>query len=353
MAKKKNNTAVTEQPIIDEAPVLQEGEMMIDDSYDIPMKEVSIPTQSKQEYEETPAEKFTTKQPKHTVNCLRNEQVIVRFIPSQSAMVHQAGHVLDGGMAENATRTFVVPKLKSGIFKNVLTNAEKECLEEMLQLEPNALSIHKKTHNFWDDSNDEGVNRVILHKHDNVFNLNDPVDYIKVKILLANSDLIAPSLEELQERPQATYQFVIIREQEEASQAAGGISVMQKCFAEYGKIENDADKLRTIVEIFTKRPTSANTKLPAIQKEIFNCIQKDDRRFLRIITDPMLRFKTTIVLAAEAGILAKKNDGYYYLMEDGRPLCELNENSTLDNAAKYISNPKRQDLLFRIEGKLK
>ena len=38
---------------------------------------------------------------------------------------------------------------------------------------------------------------------------------------------------------------------------------------------------------------------------------------------------------------------------DGRPLCELNENSTLDNAAKYISNPKRQDLLFRIEGKLK
>lgn len=353
MAKKKNDAAVNEQPIIDEAPVLQEGEMMIDDSYDIPMKEVSIPTQSKQEYEETPAERFTTKQPKHTVNCLRNEQVIVRFIPSQSAMVHQAGHVLDGGMAENATRTFVVPKLKSGIFKNVLTNAEKECLEEVLQLEPNALSIHKKTHNFWDDSNEEGVNRVILHKHDNIFNLSDPVDYIKVKILLANSDLIAPSLEELQERPQATYQFVIIREQEEASQAAGGISVMQKCFAEYGKIENDADKLRTIVEIFTKRPTSANTKLPAIQKEIFNCIQKDDRRFLRIITDPMLRFKTTIVLAAEAGILAKKNDGYYYLMEDGRPLCELNENSTLDNAAKYISNPKRQDLLFRIEGKLK
>ena len=62
--------------------------------------------------------------------------------------------MLDGGMAESATRTYVVPRLKSGIYKNVLTNEEKACLEEVMQLEPNALSIHKKTNNFWDDSND-------------------------------------------------------------------------------------------------------------------------------------------------------------------------------------------------------
>lgn len=350
MAKKR---VEKEESAVEEQTMFNDGQVTIDDSYDIPMKEVQMPIEAKPEIKETPAERFTAKKPTHTVNCLRNEKVIVRFIPSQSAMVHQAGHVLDGGMAENATRTYVVPRLKSGIYKNVLTNDEKQCLEEIMQLEPNALSIHKKSHNFWDDSNDEGVNKVTLHKHDNVLDLSDPVDYIKYKILLANSDLIAPSHEELIERPQATYQFEIIHEQEEAKEAAGSISVMQKCFAEYGKIENDANTLRTIIEIFTKRPTSPNTKLPAIQKEIFNCIQKDDRRFLKIITDPLLRFKTTIVLAAEAGILAKKNDGYYYLMEDGRPLCELNETSTLDNAAKYLSNPKRQDLLFRIEGKLK
>lgn len=351
MAKKR--VEAKSETVAEEQLTLQEGEMMIDDSYDIPMREVSVPVQEEiEEVKETPV-RSTPKKSGNIVNCLRNEKVIVRFVPSQSAMVHQAGHVLDGGMADSAVRTYVVPRLKSGIYKNVLTNEEKECLEEVMQLEPNALSIHKKTHNFWDDSNEQGVNKVVLHKHDNIFDLSNPVDYIKVKILLANSDLIAPSLEELQERPQATYQFVIIREQEEARHDAGGISVMQKCFAEYGKIENDADTLRTIIEIFTKRPTSANTKLPAIQKEIFNCIQKDDKKFLKIVTDPMLRFKTIIVMAAEAGIIAKKNDGYYYLMEDGRPLCELNENSTLDNAAKYLSNPKRQDLLFRIEGKLK
>lgn len=350
MAKKR---VEQKTDVIEEQPVIQEEQIMIDDTFDIPMKQVQMPENHEPEIKETPAQRYTAKAPEHTINCLRNEKVTVRFIASQSAMVHQSGHVLDGGMAENAVRTYVVPRLKSGIYKNVLTNAEKECLEEVMQLEPNALSIHKKVNNFWDDSNDQGVNKVELHKHDNILDLSNPVDYIKYKILLANNDLIAPSLEELQERPQATYQFVIIHEQEEARHDAGGISVMQKCFAEYGKVENDADTLRTIIEIFTKRPTSANTKLPAIQKEIFNCIQKDDSKFLKIITDPLLRFKTIIIMAAEAGVLAKKNDGYYYLMEDGRPLCELNQNSTLDNAAKYLSDPKRQDLLFRIEGKLK
>ena len=350
MAKKR---VEQKTDVIEEQPVIQEEQIMIDDTFDIPMKQVQMPENNEPEIKETPAQRYTTKAPEHTINCLRNEKVTVRFIASQSAMVHQSGHVLDGGMAENAVRTYVVPRLKSGIYKNVLTNAEKECLEEVMQLEPNALSIHKKVNNFWDDSNDQGVNKVALHKHDNILDLSNPVDYIKYKILLANNDLIAPSLEELQERPQATYQFVIIHEQEEARHDAGGISVMQKCFAEYGKVENDADTLRTIIEIFTKRPTSANTKLPAIQKEIFNCIQKDESKFLKIITDPLLRFKTIIIMAAEAGVLAKKNDGYYYLMEDGRPLCELNQNSTLDNAAKYLSDPKRQDLLFRIEGKLK
>jgi len=137
----------------DEQPILNEGEMMIDDSFqDIPM--VEVPKEPVVEVKETPAERYTSKKPGHVVNCLRNEKVTVRFVPSQSAMVHQAGHVLDGGMAESATRTYVVPRLKSGIYKNVLTNEEKACLEEVMQLEPNALSIHKKTNNFWDDSND-------------------------------------------------------------------------------------------------------------------------------------------------------------------------------------------------------
>ena len=130
------------------------------------------------------------------VNCLRNERVIVRHIPKQSGMITNPKHILYGGMAENATKTFVVPVLSSGAFVNVLTDEEKAFLEEAMGLEYNALSIYKKplSENFWSDSNEGGISRVRLLKQDNYFNLSNPEDYIRYKILLANKDFIAPSL---------------------------------------------------------------------------------------------------------------------------------------------------------------
>ena len=38
------------------------------------------------------------------VNCLRDEKIIVRFVPSPTAMVQRKGHILFGGMAENGWR---------------------------------------------------------------------------------------------------------------------------------------------------------------------------------------------------------------------------------------------------------
>ena len=98
------------------------------------------------------------------INCLRNERIIVRHINKPSNLVSNPKHVLYGGLAENASRTYTVPRLSSGGFVNVLTNDEKAFLEEELQLEYNALSVHKKTDNFWDDSNDKGISRVRLLK---------------------------------------------------------------------------------------------------------------------------------------------------------------------------------------------
>ena len=129
------------------------------------------------------------------VSCLRNERIIVRHIPKQSGIWgNNPKHVLSGGMAEGATRVFVVPRLSSGMFVNVLTDMEKAFLEEIMGLEYNSLSIYKKVDNFWDDSNENGINKVRLTKQDNYFNLSDPEDYIRYKILLANKDYIAPSL---------------------------------------------------------------------------------------------------------------------------------------------------------------
>ena len=52
---------------------------------------------------------------------------------SPNALVRTKGHVLSGGMSENATREFVVPRLQStGAFMNPLTNNEKAFLERVI-----------------------------------------------------------------------------------------------------------------------------------------------------------------------------------------------------------------------------
>lgn len=285
------------------------------------------------------------------VNCLRNERIIVRHIPKESGMVTNPKHILFGGMAENAIRTFVVPRLSSGMFVNVLTDSEKAYLEEIMGLEYNALSIYKKENNFWDDSNDDGISKVRLRKQDNYFNLADPEDYIRYKILLANKDYIAPSIQALQDNPKATYQFVIITEGEENKTAKDSMSATMKCYKEYGKVENDIDTLRVIIESIDGRPTSSNSKLEFLQTKINKLIQADSKIFLKVITDPLLSTKVLIKKGIEAGLISNR-DNHLYLRSDNSPLCEANEESTLNNAAKYLNSPKHQDLLFSLQSKL-
>lgn len=319
----------------------------LDDTIEVtPLQEVKIETPKPVE------KKAIVRDSGSLVNCLRNERVIVRHIPKERGMVTNPKHILFGGMAENAIRTFVVPRLSSGMFVNVLTDSEKAFLEEVMGLEYNALSIYKKVDNFWDDSNENGISRVRLTKQDNYFNLADPEDYIRYKILLANKDFIAPSLEALEDAPKMSYQFVIISEGAETKSAKDNMSATMKCYKEFGKVENDINILRTIIEAIDGRPTAPTVKLEFLQTKANQLIQADSKLFLKVITDPMLGTKVLIKRAIEAGLIANRGN-YLYLRSDNSPLCENNEEPTLNIAAKYLNSPKHQDIKFTLEAKLK
>ena len=280
------------------------------------------------------------------ISCLRNERVLIRHIPKEGGMISNPKHILYGGMAENATRYFTVPKLTSGMYVNVLTDSEKEFLEQVMGLEYNTLSIYKKVDNYWEN------NMVRLTKQDNILDLSDPDDYIKYKILIANKDFIAPSLEVLNDFPKATYQFVIIAEGEETKTAKDNMSVTMRCYKEFGKIENDINILRTIVETMDGRPTSPNVKLEFLQTKINGLIQADSKLFLKTVEDPYLPTKVLIKRSIEAGIISNRGN-YLYLKSDNSPLCESNQEPTLSIAAQYLNNPKRQDIKLMLEAKLK
>lgn len=284
--------------------------------------------------------------------CLRKERVIIRHIARPSNMVQNPKHVLYGGMAENAIRVFVVPKLTSGRYVNVLTDDEKEFLEDIMGLEKNALSIYKRDHNFWDDSNPDGISRVILKKQDNYLDLSSPEDYIRYKILLANKDFIAPSLKALEDYNKATYQFVIIGEDDETKSAKTAMSNTMMCYKEYGKIEEERDTLALIIEILDGRPVAPTSKLEFLQTKINDLIQANPKKFLKVVTDKLLSTKVLIKKSIAAGTITKRGD-YLYLRSDGKPLCEDNEEPTMNVAAMYLNNPKHQSIKLALETELK
>ena len=286
-----------------------------------------------------------------TISCLRNEKIKVQFIKRNNGMPDN--HILSGGMADGAKVTLVVPRLNTGTFVNVLTDTEKSFLEEYMGLEYNALSIYKKPddENFWNDANANGINKVVLIKGDNYFDLSNPQDYIKYKILLANKNIICPSLTALKETPKATYRFVIIAEGEESKQAKTNMNNTMRCYKEYGKIEENIDLLRMIVETIDGRPTAPSVKLEFLQNKCNTLIQNDPKKFLSVITDPLLSTKSLIKLSIENGSIANRGN-YLYLRSDNTPLCEQNEEPTLNFAAKYLNAPKHQDILFALQAKL-
>ena len=81
-------------------------------------------------------------------------------------------------------------------------------------------------------------------------------------------------------------------------------------------------------------------------------IQADSKIFLKVITDPMLSTKVLIKKAIEAGLISNRGN-YLYLRKDNTPLCEANEEPTMNIAAKYLNSPKHQETLFYLQAKLK
>lgn len=277
-------------------------------------------------------------------NCLKNERILVRFVPKEDSNITNPKHILYGGMAEGAVKYYTVPILAStGTYKNILTDDEKAFLESYMGLEYNALSVYNKTNNFWANFT------VRLTKHDNYLDLSDPNDYIKYKVLLANTDFIADSLKTLNDRPKATYQFVMIKEGESEKREEEKMSVTMKCYKEYGKIEDDNDTLRCIIELIDNRPIAKNTKSEFLKSRINSLIQADPKLFYSIITDEYLNNKVLIKTATEEGVIKRRNNLYYF---EDTPLCPDGTESTLSVAAEYIGLGKNQDLKLRIEALL-
>ena len=295
---------------------------------------------------------------KEMKNCLRNEIVVIRKLPKKTGLVQDSNHVMGDGMHDNAFRTYCVPKLsKSNNFVNVLTNEEKECLEDKMGLEKNALSIYRqpREENFWSTSNPSGMSSVTLRKRDNRLDLSKPMDYIAFKILLANKDKICPSWEEWEARPKETYEFVIIKEGDENKTTQNNTDATIQAVMKLGKISEDKDVLKLVVETLLGKKYADNTSSEWLQTQALDMIKssaKNARLFLTVVDDDCLETKVLIRKAISLGLIADRGN-YLYIKDGNIPMCGDGEEPTLNIAAKWLGRPKNQEILFSLQAKMK
>lgn len=278
------------------------------------------------------------------ISCLKNERIVARYIMKQGKITNPR-HVLYGGMAETAVKVFTVPLLTSGLYVNVLTDKEKEYLEYIMGLDKNSLSVYKKKDNFWDNF------QVRLTKQDTYFDLRNPEDYIKYKVLLANKELIAPNLQTLEDRPKATYKYVLVAEEDSNKAAKRSMSATMEAYKLFGKIEDDTDTLRVIIELMTQKSVAVRTKVDYLHAQINSLIQLNTKHFVEVAKDEYLPYKVIVKRGVEEGLIANRG-GFYYIKKTNTPMCNDGEDPTINSAARWLALPKQQELKFELEAKI-
>ena len=269
---------------------------------------------------------------------LPNKVITVKHISRKKGMASNVGddHVIAGGMLTGSIKKFQAPLLRNGAIANVLTNAEKECLEDLTGLE---LSVYK---DFWTN------HFVSLFKEDNKLDLSNPMDYISYKILLACKNDIAPSWSDRNKK--LTYEFVIVESDEELIEKKISFDNKKEAFKLYGKIEDDKEKLIGILNLLTNKPISKDSSLSWLQVEIEKIIDKKPESFVSLFNDKTLDTKLLLNKAVEKGYVVKS--GNKYSTVDGLDLCENSQIPTFENAISYLNNPKHQDVRSLIEAKI-
>lgn len=307
---------------------------------DLVSEEPLVATKTKAVKKKTTA----VKEDEELINCLRNERIVVRFIPREKTGITDKRHPFYGGLAEGAVITFVVPLLRNGSFKNPLTRDEKDYLEYALGLDNNALSVHNTKDNYWENY------QVRLSKEDYILDLSTPKGYIDYKVLLANTDYVAPSIEELNNNDKETYRYVLVSDKEVLNNTSSKVKSKEKCMELYLQYKDDFNTLRCIIQTVTGRPVDAHTQIDFLKGKCAEQIELDPHRFLKILEDPYLPSKVLLTRAVDASVVTKRGTWHYY---EGTPMCDNNEEPTFTIAAKYLASKKNQEIKFSIESKLK
>ena len=280
---------------------------------------------------------------KEVKNILRDEKVIIRFIPKNDR--YGVKHILKGGMHRDGKQVLTPWRLNGRIREYnddgtpFLTYEELKSLEQAL-----GYPIPYSNEEFWSSPN----LHLTLVNGDTTLNLRDPFDYIKLKVAYSYSLKIAKSWAERDN--QLTYKWAIIRDNEDVDESLNNINVNKSAYMLYGKYETNQRVLSYLYFKLEFKHVDPNIKLKTLQSWFDEILEKKTRLFVKYCEDNLLEEKALIYHASRNGLLVKGgNDILFY---GDIKLTDDNAIGGEDAAAAFISRTINQNVKLEITGKM-
>jgi len=239
--------------------------------------------------------------------------------------------------------------LRNGSIKNVLTNDEKDYFEDLLGI--SLSSMLKSSNNFWSSANPNGIGNIILEKGDNRFNMNDPMDYLRVKVLMANSGTIAASYKDLQNNPKSTYKFVIIKENEAVAERKTIQTIKRETFKLLENYSNNKYALAYIIYVLDHEEIDMATPITFMVDRVYDIFERSAATLNRVLTDKLFDTKVLIRRLMSADLIYVENE-QYILAETNKPMRRNNNEADLDEACVWLTLPENSAILASLKSNL-
>lgn len=260
-------------------------------------------------------------------------------LPNKKVKIVSIGKSKFSGLA-NYPRTVKIIGTElgnDGLYKTGITPEEQVELEKLLQLPEGSLSrkpVDKEGTNFWAD-----INIRLDTKRNNELNLEDPIQFLKYRVMLQSTKVCNSPLEK-KKWPNAAW--MIVDEEEDAKIESVDIDYELNAIEVFNELSEEDKK--GLLRLFGKRNLEKSSP-GLIKSTLYKELKKNPLNFVKVATDKSLKTKILIEDFLTAKIIVR-NGNYFKNGDD--PIG----NST-DEVVSYFEDPRNQSVVIALKGKLK
>lgn len=298
--------------------------------------------------EDVSDEALVAESSKSDVFSLPQKKVIVEPIFRSSGWINDPEHEAFF-LCGTSTINFSAPRNRvTGELICPLSEEERNYFEDKalsgMSFDKGDLSPYKKQDNYWTSKE----SKVRLSKDKIELDLSNPYHYIRYKILLSNTDLVAPSPDKAYSKK--SYKFMIVEENYRMAKRLNKTEKLKDAFKFLGKIEDSIDEMATFLKIYGKKvPTTA--KKEWLQNQLSEIIENDLDGFLQLAANKDRNLRLFVEECVIHNIIVKENHKYF--LQGGEKLSFKSDLPLIDNVVKFLTAPTNSDLYIELQERLK